>query len=58
MSGCGCRRDPDTGEYLCHRLGRWVPECPMDGVERDEDGFLIDTKTNNENNNEEDEDEE
>lgn len=55
MIDCGCRRDPDTGEYLCHRVGRWVPECPMEGVERDEDGSLIDT--NKKNNNEEEDDE-
>ena len=49
-----CRRDPNTGEVLCHH--GWRDSCPMEGVEEDEDGILVDT--NNTNNNEEDEDEE
>ena len=23
-----CYRDPDTGELLCVRLGKWVETCP------------------------------
>ena len=49
-----CRIDPDTGEVLCHH--GWRDSCPMDGVEEDEDGVLV--NTNNTNNNNEDEDEE
>lgn len=49
-----CPRDPDTGEVLCHH--GWRDSCPMDGVEEDEDGVLV--NTNNTNNNNEDEDEE
>lgn len=48
-----CPRDPDTGEVLCHH--GWRDSCPMDGVEEDEDGILV--NTNNTDNNKEDEDE-
>ena len=48
-----CRRDPDTGEVLCHH--GWRDSCPMEGVEEDEDGNLIDT--NNTDNNKEKKDE-
>ncbi len=50
MSGCRfygrCRRDPDTGEVLC-RDG-WRDSCPMEGVEADEDGFLVNTNSDEE----------
>lgn len=23
-----CRRDPDTGELFCARLGEWIERCP------------------------------
>ena len=23
-----CTKDPDTGEYFCARIGKWVGECP------------------------------
>lgn len=23
-----CTKDPDTGEYFCVRLGKWVEKCP------------------------------
>ena len=23
-----CTKDPDTGEFFCARLGRWVEKCP------------------------------
>ena len=49
-----CPRDPDTGEVLCHH--GWRDSCPMEGVEEDEDGILV--NTDNTNNNKEDEDEE
>jgi len=48
-----CPRDPDTGEVLCHH--GWRDSCPMEGVEEDEDGILV--NTNNTDNNKEDEDE-
>lgn len=49
-----CRRDPDSGDLYCPSYG-WVDGCPMDGVEEDEDGFIV--NTNNANNNKENEDE-
>ena len=36
-----CPRDPDTGEVLCHH--GWRDSCPMEGVEEDEDGILVNT---------------
>ena len=48
-----CPRDPDTGEVLCHH--GWRDSCPMDGVEEDEDGILV--NTNNTDNNKENKDE-
>lgn len=23
-----CTKDPDTGEFFCARIGRWVEKCP------------------------------
>ena len=55
-----CRRDPDTGEVLCHQCGGWRDSCPMDGADDDEDGILVNANNTNNNNynNKEDEDEE